>query len=372
MEIKHIEYNNDCTGCGLCAYKCPKNCISLINDEEGFQIPFVDDKKCIECSLCKKVCPVLQKRDIDTNIKKTFAVQIKDTKLLMSSASGGAFIGIAIEFIKNGGYVVGVVDDVKNGATFQLVNSIDKLNEMVGSKYYQCDLTEDIYNEINEVLSKGNKVLFSGTPCQASAIKLSVNKENLDRLFLIDIICQGTPSKKVVSKYHKYIESKQKKKLIKHFYRSKDKIKQGQYTTKLIYNDNSTNILIGEKDLYSRSFQRKIYIRESCYNCKFTNCNRISDITIGDFWGVKDIDIDICKGVSLVLINSTKGLQLFDYAKNKFIVFEKTLEEAVPYNLPLKQSAKRSCLRGVSFKMLDKLGFSFTTRLLCYRYYIKN
>lgn len=77
MEIKHIEYNNDCTGCGLCAYKCPKNCISLINDEEGFQIPFVDDKKCIECSLCKKVCPVLQKRDIDTNIKKHLQYKLR-------------------------------------------------------------------------------------------------------------------------------------------------------------------------------------------------------------------------------------------------------------------------------------------------------
>lgn len=371
MVYKEAVRKGICTGCGLCAYVCPIDCIEMVEDREGFLYPQIDSSRCTNCGICRKACSAHNVCSQNISIYRTIAAQLIDNNLLIKSASGGAFIGLAIEVIKNGGVVVGVVDDIKEGARFRIAHKIDDVYFMVGSKYFQCDLEVRIYEEIYSLLTKGIRVLFSGTPCQIWAIKNGIQEEFQENLFLVEIICQGVPSKKIVGCYHDYINRTRKKKVEQHYYRSKDITETGRYTTKLVYSTGEVEVKIGEADLYSRAFQRKIYLRESCYKCKFTNLHRVADVTIGDFWGLQSNKIDVKKGVSVILISTLKGEKLWESSKHLFISEEKVLADIVNSNKPLTASVKRPWYRMISYKMLDIIGFSLTTRLLCCRYYLR-
>lgn len=364
-----ITSEEKCTGCGLCSYSCKLNCIEMIDDEEGFQVPFIDELQCKECGLCKSICPMNNNSNNFNSVRKTIAAQLYDQSNLEKSASGGAFAGIARAFIRAGGIVVGCTDDINCGGFFRTIRAEHEIDLLVGSKYYQCDLSKEIYETVNAELNNQKKVLFIGTPCQVDGVKRSVKKS--ENLLLVEILCQGVPSKKVVKYYHSDMEKKYGKEIKEHLYRSKERQDRGQYVTKLIFNDNSKYYGKGEGDLYNRSFQRKIFLRESCYNCKYACKDRVSDITLGDFWGLKEFKFSIKDGVSLVLINSKKAENIYNTTTDILFSSERLLEEAIPYNQPLNKSAKRSVLRTVSYKLLDRFGFSFTTRLLCYRYYVK-
>lgn len=371
-EKMKIEKMKECTGCGLCSYYCPKKCIDLISNKEGFQEPKIDKEKCIKCGICEKKCPILSDRLTKREIRDVISAQLKDENILLNSASGGAFMGIASYIIENGGYVIGVVDDINKGANFEVTNQMEELFLMQGSKYYQCDLKNEIFVKINELLLQKKLVFFVGTPCQVIAVQESIRNKKLRKyLILADIICQGVPSKKVVEEYHKYIEKIKKKKIVKHFYRNKTKVILGDYTSKLEYEDKSFDIIVGKKDLYNCSFQYYLYLREACYSCKFTNCNRMGDITLGDFWGISDVSYDVKKGVSVILINSLKGKYIFNKSLNKFYYDYKKVEDILPYNYPLTKSCKRPILRSISYKLLEKVGFKKSTSLLLYRYYLK-
>lgn len=370
LVVTRITENNKCTGCGLCANLCPEQCISLQINQDGFQVPIINTNNCIGCGKCQKGCPVNKNSLIENTIIDCYAAQLYDKNDLMKSASGGAFSGIARNFIKQGGYVVGCVDDIEHGSSFRIIDNLNEINLLVGSKYYQCNLNVNIYKQIKEKISLNKRVLFIGTPCQVEAIKTSVG--NNENLYLIDILCQGVPSKKVVDYYHKYMSRKFGSEIVEHIYRCKDNIDRNQYVTKIVFNNDFIYYGKGEKDLYNRSFQRKIFLRESCYNCKYTNLNRKSDLTLGDFWGLKNFEKNINDGVSLVLINTDKGKLLCENSKESLFFNKRKLEEALPYNKPLTQNAKKTVCRGISYKFLHAFGFSFTTRVLCCRYYLKS
>jgi len=369
MTVEKITHRNMCTGCGLCSYTCVTNSIEMIDDDEGFKRPSIDSSRCTNCKECVLRCPMNSKNGITNSVQRTVAAQLLNKSELMNSASGGAFVGIARTLINRGGVVVGCVDDVENGGYFKLIRTDEEISHLVGSKYYQCDLSQEIYEKINTEIRQKINVLFIGTPCQVDAIKRSVVSN--EYLFLVDILCQGVPSKKVVQSYHDDLSRKSGKKIIEHFYRSKENQQIGKYVTKLVFDDGSKYYGEGETDLYNRSFQRKVFLREACYKCKYVGVNRISDITLGDFWGLKKFDLSLNDGVSLVLINTERAELIYSATSDQLHSNERVLEEAVPYNQPLRSCAKRSVLRSVSYRLLDKLGFSLTTRILCYRYYVK-
>ncbi len=360
-----------CTGCSLCAAVCPVECISMTQNEEGFQIPAIDEERCIHCGKCLRLCPAAFPYKGKTEINGTYALQLRDKHRLQQSASGGAFYGIAAAFLRNDGIVYAVTDDVSSGGAFQKVSTKELLQKTVGSKYYQCNLTQGTLEDILECVKNGEKVLFAGTPCQVAAVRRFIPEKYSAGLYTVDIICQGTPSQKVVSQYHRYMERKYQKTISEHYYRNKEKTMNGEYTTKLVFDDGSDCIVVGQNDLYNRSFSRKLFLRESCYECRYTNLDRISDVTIGDFWGLQNTKIDKSLGVSLALTNTRKGVELLDNSSDLFIREEHKLEEALPYNKPLTCSAKRGYTRSIAYKMLDTLGFAWTTRVLTYRYYVK-
>ena len=158
----------NCTGCGVCAYSCPKSAINMVESVEGFLYPKVDRSLCVDCNLCNKVCPSLKKPSIG-DFADCYAVQLINKTTLRHCASGGAFYGIAQTVLEQNGAIFGVVD-FGTELRYQKATSLKELDELTGSKYFQCAISEKAYGEIIESTQKG-LTLVSGTPCMVAAIR---------------------------------------------------------------------------------------------------------------------------------------------------------------------------------------------------------
>lgn len=357
-----------CTGCGMCSNLCPKNAITMITNKEGFAEPKVDSKKCIDCELCNKICPVINKKIISEK-PDCYAVQLKNVNFLKKCASGGAFCGIAMTVLSMGGVVYGVSNEV-NHLEYIKVDNISKLDKLLSSKYYQCNLNREIVKDI-EIESKNKLVLVSGTPCQISALtnNIKINKQNFISL---EIICQGVPSQKVINRYHEEIEKKEHKKIIEHSFRSKDYNVGRNYLNKYVFDDGTVKYMKGEEDPLSLTFQRQMFLRNSCYMCKYTNKNRVADFTAGDLWNYDNSDnMNKELGLSVLLCNSNKAKHLILNQENLF--YEKiNIDEALSHNLPFNRSVNKPVGRYISYFLLNiGLKPSFITKILCWKYYIK-
>ena len=364
-----IDYTK-CTGCGLCEIKCPKNCIEMRENDEGFMYPkVVRPKDCINCGLCNKFCPA--KQDIKPNRKEYYALQLKDKNLLDKCASGGAFTALALAIIDNGGFICGVSQSYDK-LNFEIINTRKELPRLMGSKYFQCNLTAKIYQKINNI-SSNKYFLFSGTPCQVAAIETRYRSKFKDKLITVEIICQGAPSYKVVSKAYLEKEKIEKSKIKNHIFRSKDSYVGRDYLNKYTFSNGHIKYYVGSDDSLTKSFQNQIFLRESCYNCNFTKQNRNADFTIGDLWNydLKNKTIDFKRGVSVVVANKMNSEILLDLCSD-YAYLERINGDSVEKNIPFNRSVKRPFSRNFSYKLLNShLSFSFATNLCCIKYNIK-
>ena len=194
---------NKCSGCHACASACPKNCITMVEDAEGFLYPKVDETQCSDCGLCEKVCPIITpcKNKGETEIK-AYAMQNKERDICLESSSGGVFTAIATEIISRGGVVFGAAFDEKFNVVHKGVNNVEDLQQLRGSKYVQSTI-KDAYQRAERYLQDGKWVLFTGTPCQIGGLHAYLNKAYA-RLITQDIICHGVPSPMVWRKYLEY------------------------------------------------------------------------------------------------------------------------------------------------------------------------
>lgn len=359
-----------CTGCGLCAENCPKKCIEMLENEEGFFYPKVTNQEdCINCDVCNKSCPT--NIEINKNKKEYYALQLKETDKLKKCASGGAFSTLALKVISLGGIVCGVSQENKK-IKFDFISNEKDLNKLMGSKYYQCNLSSYVYDYLKKI-SSDKIVLFSGTPCQTAAIEKKFRKKFKENLITVEIICQGVPSHKVVERYYKEKELKENKEIVDHIFRSKDKYVGRNYLNKYIYTNGEIEYLKGSDDVLTKSFQNQIFLRESCYNCNFTQNNRMSDFTIGDLWNY-DLkkDFDFKKGVS-VLVANNKRAQLFIKECKDICLLEEISQESVSKNIPFNKSVKRPISRNISYKLLNrKMNFKTIVNICCLKYNIKS
>ncbi|MGL4876097.1 MAG: Coenzyme F420 hydrogenase/dehydrogenase, beta subunit C-terminal domain [Clostridium sp.] len=359
----------DCVGCGSCEAVCPTKIIFMEKNKEGFSYPEVKKDNCIKCDLCNKVCPALVK-NINRSETSGFAVQLKEINLLKECSSGGAFAGIAQEVLKKGGLVYGVAS-IKKELRYIRIENLGNLRLILGSKYYQCDIEKETYKEIEDI-SKEKLILVSGTPCQISAFKNNT-KINQKNLFTFEILCQGIPSKKVIDIFNQEKERKSGKKIKKHSFRSKDRYVGRNYLNKYEYEDGEVEYYEGEKDQLSLSFQRQIFLRNSCYKCKYSNKERVADFTGGDLWkyDLKNKNIEFRDGVSILLCNNTKSLRLFETCRNfkkEKIAYELALKDNIPYH----RSVKRPFSRNYSYYLLNKnVKPKVITYICCIKYYIK-
>lgn len=311
----NIKEPKDCCGCNACAQRCPKHCINLQEDHEGFLYPKVDINLCIECGLCEKVCPVIN-QSIKKEPLQVFAAINPDEKVRMESSSGGIFTLLAEKVIQENGVVFGARFDENWEVKHDYAETIEGLAAFRGSKYVQSRV-EDNYLKAERFLKKGRKVLFSGTPCQIAGLKKFLRKE-YDNLLTVDFICHGVPSPKVWRMYldeicKNYINQGDRKSCIKAInFRNKS---LGWKKFSFFFKLNPTfirqknkpieHLELFYKNSFMKGFLNDLILRPSCYHCPSKSGKSESDITIADFWGIESLspNMDDDKGTSLVFIN---------------------------------------------------------------------
>lgn len=353
--MEKIIDEKQCCGCHVCYNICPKNAIEMVEDEKGFKHPIVDKEKCINCGLCKKVCPVLNSKKEIKEIK-AYAGYNKNEEERKNSSSGGIFILLAKEIIKRKGIVYGAHLNKDNKVEHTKAEALDELEELMGSKYVQSTIG-NVYKEVKKELENDRYVLFTGTPCQIEGLKSYLIKD-YDKLYTQDIICHGVPSPLVWEKYKEYRKTIDKEdKPEKISFRNKDNGWE-LFNMKFTYK-NKEYKLDQTKDLFMNAFLSDTILRSSCYQCSFKKKYRISDITLADYWQVKEVhpELNDNKGISLIIVNSSKGEELIKCISKSIELKETNLEEAIKYNPAMIMSPKEDPKREKFFNNIDKLSF---------------
>ena len=354
-----IEDKKNCCGCHACFNICPQNAILMIEDENGFKIPKIDKRLCVNCGLCEKVCPIIKDVKIE-NEPEAYAMYNIDEQNRKNSSSGGIFSLLSKEILHLNGVVFGAKFNDKFEVEHDFIENEESLYMFMSSKYVQSTIGDN-YKKVKDFLENGRYVLFSGTPCQIEGLKAFLNKDYA-RLYTQDIICHGVPSPMVWKKYLEYREEKDGKKPQEINFRNKEKGWK-EYETYFKYNDGEYR-KNHKNDYFMNTFLSNLCLRESCYDCKFKKKNRISDITLGDFWGIDKVISNFSdnKGVSLVIVNSIKGKELFEKIKCK-CKFEKTdLNEAIKYNPSMIKSSEKPKNRKVFLERIKSESFELITK----------
>lgn len=311
-----IEEKDLCCGCTACYSVCPKNAIKMVRDNEGFLYPKVDIEKCINCGMCKKVCPILNKAKLNEFKPKAYLFQNSNEEIRRESTSGGIFTAIGEFVIKNNGIVYGAAFDDSFVVNHIGVVNADKLSKFRKSKYVQSN-QNNCFKEIKQYLDTGKLVCYSGTPCQVGGLRAYLMKE-YENLILVDIMCHSVPSPLVFEKYKRHILKRMNANKILNI-NFRDKSKYGyKYSMMTVETDNGKYSQGIDTDPYLRAFFSDVSVRPSCYNCYFKTMKRISDLTIWDCFNINEIDksFDDDKGTTRVLVQSEKGEKLLEKLNN--------------------------------------------------------
>lgn len=373
---KHINNCLDkilCTGCTACQSTCPEQCISMKPDEEGFLYPAVDEENCIDCRICSQTCPVLNPPEVAKS-EEPYAMISKDESARLSSSSGGIMSLLAQEILNNNGTVYGAAYDEEYRVIHKRIDQIEDLDQLRRAKYAQSDL-HGIFRQVREDLKNG-PVLFVGSPCQCAGLhayifrrpdsvkqnngvqktvpaksqtesdkspancsgektqlngvvqgNLKIQKTEDDKLknrlfgnqlILVDFVCHSIPSPAVWESYVKWKSGKGKPESINQ--RSK---KTGwssySYSIEFNYQNETTDLISNGKDIYMKLFIGDYITRHSCAGCHFKGSQRSSDLTLGDFWGIWDLDpsMDDNKGTSLVVAHTEIGEEILRRISSK-------------------------------------------------------
>ena len=346
-----------CNGCQMCKEICPKQAIKYEINNEGFWFPKVDYNKCVECGLCIRKCPNKTYLESKSNMPIVKAVWSIDDDVRLNSTSGGLFYEMASKVLKDGGYVGGCVyDDDFKGAHHVIINKVKDLRPLMVSKYVESSM-EGIYPKIKEILDTGKKLLFVGAPCQCAGI-ISYLGKTYANLILVDFVCRGANSPKAWRKYIEHLERLYDGKIIS--FRCKDKSRGWESLgVKAVFNNGKEYYADSQHDLRVIAYHRgNLMERESCNECHFKNLPRYSDITLGDFWGIKkDEVVGMDKGVSLCFVNSIIGQKIFDDIKGRLHILDKTLDEAKAGNPAIYSSAPKGRNRDEFLSRLDEMPF---------------
>ena len=387
-----IDSKEKCCGCWACVQRCPKHCITMVEDDEGFLYPKVDSSLCIDCSLCEKVCPVINQGEPRIP-DVVYAAKNLNEEIRMASSSGGIFTLLAEEVIAKGGVVFGArfnpltmflrVLTAKGGVVFgarfneewdvvhDYTETIEGLSAFRGSKYVQSRVGK-CYSQVEEFLKKGRKVLFSGTPCQIAGLKRFLRKE-YDNLLTVDFICHGVPSPGIWREYLKEETTRQcggKNTVLSHpvlngrdariesiSFRNK-RLGWKKYSFALTFSvsdghGEKNTVLLSEplnKNIFLRGFIADLYLRPSCHACPAKSLKSGSDITIGDFWGIQNVmpEIDDDKGVSVVMVSTEKGKEI--WREIATINNEVTFDDVVAANPALIRSVNLNRYRNKFYR----------------------
>ena len=320
-----------CTGCYACMNICPKNCISMEDNGEGFLYPHIDMDKCIDCGRCESVCPVISEPELSRQTL-AFAIKSRNDSERNKSTSGGIFSVLAKYVLNQGGIIAGAAYDENFVVHHIFLENEEQLHLLQGAKYSQSKL-DDLFSKIKEILQTGRKVLFSGTPCQCAGLKKYLGKE-YDDLVTTDLICHGVPSPKVWQAYIDYRSKKENngQRPTQINMRSKESGWSGYgYSTEFVYSPDHITRTKNGQDLFMKAFIGNICLRKSCSDCKAKGVERCTDFTLGDYWGIwnQHPEFDDNKGVSLLFFNNDRALERFDSFKEVLKYQEISVTDAV-------------------------------------------
>ena len=330
-----------CTGCAACANKCPKQCIHMRENKEGFLYPEIDANHCINCDLCEKACPVLTPIPINKTEKdvKVYAVTHKDELIRANSSSGGVFTAIAEYVVLQGGVVFGAAFNERWDVEHICVDNLKDLQRLRGSKYVQSRIG-NTYQQAKEFLQAGRLVLFSGTPCQTSGL-IGYLGRKYDNLITQDLICASIPSPMVWRRYLRYREQMERSKIEKVSFR--DKIGGWHsYHLSILFENGTVYAKSQMDDMMMKAFLYRRCSRKCCYHCEFKQKYRLADFTLADYWGIQDIapELDDNRGLSSCYVNSPKAADILEKINSQINLQEMDLETAVSKNMAMVTSAE--------------------------------
>ena len=349
-----------CCGCGACADACPANCISMRENEEGFLYPDVDMEKCTHCGLCERVCVALTRLN-DAPTPKAYGCFSLAEEVRRNSSSGGVFYELARTVLLRGGCVFGVSMD-KNclGAGFEKAETEEELQKLMRSKYVQA-APNHVYRAVKQELESGREVLFSGTPCQNNALRLYLGKD-YERLCCVDLICHGTPSPKLWRWHVDYVQCARGGFMTEVNFRCKETGWRNfciDYHAQSVDDTRKRFYFSQDVDPYFQMFLKNLSLRPSCYRCA-SKTARLSDITIGDFWGIESVlpEMDSEKGVSVVFVRTEKGREAFDAVCDRVTRMEVAYEVAARLNPTERGCSHLPKRREAFFRDMNSMPFA--------------
>lgn len=370
LKMIRITDKSKCCGCAACKNVCPKHCILMKEDIEGFLYPEVDASVCIDCGLCQQVCPILHQQE-DRKPLVAYAAKNRNENIRLRSSSGGVFTLLAERVIDEGGVVFGARFDECWNVVHDCVETKEEIAALRGSKYVQSKIG-DSYLRAKQYLISGRQVLFTGTPCQISGLKKYLGKE-YDNLLTVDVVCHGVPSPKIWQMFLSETVACAKKKLsiptslpaeiklsdINFRSKSTGWKKYSVALTLSVTNEEGSLDRVSLSSVFTQhpfmnAFLANFSLRPSCYACPAKSGKSESDITIADFWGIEHVlpEWDDDKGLNLVLGFTKKGEAIL----NNLSVCKQEVDymSAVSCNSCMVKSVVEPVYRDFFFKQLDK------------------
>ena len=353
-----------CSGCHACSSVCPKQCIEMRPNNEGFLYPEINQELCINCGLCKKVCNIANERQTKDNSVVAYAVVSKNEVERQKSSSGGVFGLLCQEIIAQGGIVFGAgfstnCEEVRHIG----VDTNEQIGRLQGAKYVQSNINKTYLN-VKENLETGRKVLFVGTPCQVDGLNAYLGGK-YDGLIMVDFICHGVPSPKLWMKYLRQFTNGNETE-IKVDFRNK-KYGWKNYTFVIEKNKKVIYRKLHKEDPYLNAFIKNRTLRKSCYMCEHKTLDRKSDITLGDFWGIDSIaqDMNDDKGTSLILVHTDNGQELIEKISLNAKIKMVEVESAIKHNPSAIKSAIRPEERERIYEMIDSESLNIILKRYC-------
>lgn len=331
----------NCTGCHACAGICPKKCIAMEDAGEGFLFPVIDEKECIQCGQCEKVCPILHEPK-KSHCTQASAIKSKNQEERGNSTSGGVFPLLAKTVLSDGGIIYGA--SYQEDFTVRHIAATDQkmLPFLQGAKYVQS-IIGTCFQEIQKQLQSGRTVLFSGTPCQCAGLKTFLKKE-YNNLITVDLICHGVPSPKVWQTYIDYRAEKENNGMRPVKINMRSKVSGwSRYSAEFDYGEGKITRIQNNQDLFIKAFIGNICLRPSCSECKAKGVERCTDLTLGDYWGIwnQHPDFDDNKGISIVFVHTKQGRKLLKQLQNQMDYLEVDIQDAYKENVSLVDSSKK-------------------------------
>lgn len=350
----HLQKKSDCVGCEACVQRCPKQCMVMQKDAEGFLYPQIDSEKCINCGLCERVCPVIYQGE-PRNPLVTYAAKNQDESVRLSSSSGGVFTALSEQVIAQGGVVFGARFDESWNVVHDYVETVEGLLAFRGAKYAQSRIGL-CFLQAETFLKQGRQVLFSGLPCQIAGLKKFLRKD-YDNLITVDLFCHGVPSPMVWERFLKEEVATPHTQLKSISFRDKASGWKNYSFSYLQEDADGIHLhrMLSAKNLFMRGFLADLYLRPSCYHCSAKQCKSGSDLTIGDYWGIQQAHprLDDDKGVSAVLVNTDKGAAILQTVQ-QVSLYDSTFEKVVKCNPALIKSAQETTKRDLFFELLNQ------------------